>query len=119
MNEIRTDRLVCAITGDTAVVEFRSAQVAEYGEASRIAPELKQIADSCDFSVMVVNCSALQFGTSTLLSGLVDARTNLAESNRELRVCCLNPVLRDMFRAARLGNVIAVYDNVRDAIQGR
>ena len=117
MATIQTGRVLCDVEGDMAHVRFQSAEVAEYTEAEKLPEDFRMIADNYDFSVMIIDCEALKFATSTLLCAFVEVQMHLASQDREVRVCNLNPLIQNMFRITRLGQIITICSDLDSAME--
>ena len=117
MATIETERLLCEVKDDVARVWFRSTAVAEYTQAESLPADFKMIADGYNFSIMVVDCDALDFVTSTFLSALVACHKFLEKHGRKLRACNLNPLITSMFRTTRLDTVVKVYPTLAAAME--
>lgn len=116
MATIRTERIVCDVADNVAHVTFCSSEVAEYTQAERISQDITMVLEGHEFSVMILDCDALDFVTSTMLSAMVDAQKALGEQGRELRACSLNPLLLNMFETTRIDKIIPIYPDFASAI---
>ncbi len=114
--KFETDRLVCDIRDNLAHVRFKGPDVAEYTQACQLGPEMRRIVSAYDFQVMVVDCDALKFITSTMLEAFVGVYLHCRRLGRELRVVTDNPIMREVFRTTRLDKIIPVLDRLDEAL---
>ena len=119
--KFETDRLICYIKEGLAHVRFKGPQVTEYSEASLLGPELRRIVGAHDFRVMLVDCEAVDFVTSTMLEALVTVYLRCRKAGRELRLVNITPLIRDLLRTTQLDVIIPIYDHLHEAldIEGR
>jgi len=112
-----TDRLVCVITDAVAHIQFKGADVVEYGEASRLGPELRHIADTFEFRIMLIDCAALNFITSTVLEAFVSVYLRCRRNERDIRIVNTNELVRDLLKRTRLNKLMSLYDTLDDALK--
>jgi len=111
-----TERLLCVTTGAVAHVQFKGTDVAEYGEAVKVGPELRHIVSEFEFQVMLIDCAALTFLTSTILEAFISVHLRCRRMGREVRIANTNGLIRDMFRVTRLDRMMPVYDTLEGAL---
>jgi len=114
--KFETDRLVCEIRNDLAHVRFKGPEVAEYTQACQLGPELRRIVSGYEFKVMVVDCEALNFLTSTVLEAFVGVYLRCRRLGRELRVVADNPLMREVLRTTHLDKIIPIFERLDEAL---
>jgi len=113
--QYETERVLCAVDKDVARVAFKSADVVEYTEAAKLGAELRHFVQGFRFRVLVVDCGALAFVTSTVLEAFVSVHLRCRRMGRPVRVVNANGLVRDMLATTRLDRLIEVCDTMVDA----
>jgi anti-anti-sigma factor len=116
--KFETDRLICEIHDDVAHVRFKGPHVAEYSQASHLPPELRRVVASYEFRVLVLDCEALTFLTSTVLEGFVSAYLRCRKLGRAVRIVHADPLVREMLRTTQVDVLMPVFDRLDDALKG-
>ena len=112
-----TERVSCAISNDVAHIEFKGPEVAEYGAAAELGSDLRHIADSFQFRVMLIDCAALTFLTSTVLEALVSVHLRCRRKGRQVRIMNPNALIRDLLKTTHLDRIMPVYDDIDEAMR--
>lgn len=112
-----TDRLTCVLSNDVAHVQFKNSEVVEYSQADKIGPELRHIGDEFEFHILLIDCAALSFVTSTVLEAFVSVYLRCRRKDREVRLVNANGLVRDMLRTTRLDRIMPIFDRLDDALK--
>ena len=112
-----TERVSCVISNDVAHIQFGGPEVAEYGTAAELGSDLRHIADSFQFHVMLIDCAALTFLTSTVLEALVSVHLRCRRKGRQVRVVNVNALIRDLLATTHLDRIMPVYDDLEEAMR--
>ena len=66
---------------------------------------------------LVISFSEVKFLTSTVLGLLIRISKKIYESEGQLKLCCIEPKILDIFRITRLDKVFDIYQDRRQALE--
>jgi len=115
--KFETDRFVCETHDDVAHVRFKGPNVAEYSQARHLSRELRRVVASHDFHLLLLDCEALTFLTSTVLEGFVSAYLRCRKQGRIVRIVNADPLIRETLRTTQVDVLMPVFDRLDDALR--
>lgn len=95
----------------TSVVKFKDQKVTDPARIEKLGLELKQVAGQ-DSEEMLIDLDEVRFISSAALSKLIVLEKSLRSQGRKLRLCNLQPEVRDLFSLARLDTLFSIGDRV-------
>jgi anti-sigma B factor antagonist len=109
-------RLLVRPMGDLTVVEFLSAPGVLQGEVVReLAGRLQGLVNT-GRDRLLLNLKGVIFSSSSVLGSLALLQRRVGEAGGLLKLCGLDPVLRDSLRVCRLDREFVIYDGEDDAL---
>ena len=67
---------------------------------------------------MLLNLSGIRYLSSSMLVRLINLqKTEVVQSEGQLVLCCLTPVMRDTFRVSRLDRLFEIFDDEAAALE--
>ena len=115
--KFENERLICEIHNSVAHVRFKGPNVTEYTQACQLGPDLRRIAASYEFQLLVLDCETLNFVTSTVLEAFVAAYLRCRKLGRVVRIVYAEPLVREVLRTTRLDALIPVFERLDDALK--
>jgi len=115
--QYETERVLCAVDKDIARVAFKSTDVVEYTEAAKLGAELRHFVQGFQFQILVIDCDALDFVTSTVLEAFVSVHLRCRRMGRPVRIVNANALVRDMLVTTHLDRLIEVCDTMAQAMR--
>jgi anti-sigma B factor antagonist len=101
----------------TAVVRFVGTDIVYAEEVVRdVGDQLLRLVENEGHTQILLNLNGIRYLSSTMLGRLVSVNRKLEQANGRLRLCCLSPVVSDIFRISRLDQVFAIYDDEQTAL---
>lgn len=67
---------------------------------------------------LLVDFSHVQFLTSSVLGLLIRIHRKVLQSDGQLRLCCIDGKILDIFKITRLDKVFAIYPDRQSAVEG-
>lgn len=104
---------------DRVVIGFDTSYLQSEADAARAGVELAEIvaATSAEGPIKVVlSFSGVRFVSSSMLAEVVRLQKNLVKAKSRLRVCGLEPAVRDVVRASQLDKLFEVFDDEASAL---
>jgi anti-sigma B factor antagonist len=104
--------------GPVATVAFVNSELM-YGtsDVDEIDGELTRLIAEHGYSKVLLDFSAVQYVSSTMLAKLVSLERRVVSAKGRLALCGLGPVLMDTFRIGQLDRVFAIYPDVESALR--
>jgi anti-sigma B factor antagonist len=85
--------------------------------APELEKEFNQLLDQ-GVNKILVNCEKMDFISSSGLRVLLATAQKLKDSNGELRVCCLNEDVQEVFDISGFSTILMVFKDESEALQG-
>jgi len=93
----------------TSVVKFRDKKVMDPARIEKLGKELQTVAAK-DAQEMLIDFDDVRFISSAALSKLIVLEKNLRSHGKKLRLCNLQPEVRDLFSLAKLDTIFSISD---------
>jgi anti-sigma B factor antagonist len=85
--------------------------------APLVEKELNQLMEQGENKILL-NCEKMDFISSSGLRVLLATAQNLKERNGELRVCCLNEDVQEVFDISGFSKILMVFADDSEALKG-
>jgi len=109
-------RLLVRPLGDLTAVDFLNATGVLQGEAVRELAGRLQGLVSAGHDVLLLNLRGVVFSSSSVLGSLALLQRRVGEAGGLLRLCGLDPALRESLQICRLDREFVIYDDEDDAL---
>ncbi|HEX8202426.1 MAG TPA: STAS domain-containing protein [Isosphaeraceae bacterium] len=104
----------------TAVVRFVGTDIVYAEEIVRdVGDQLDRLVDTEGHTQILLNLSGIRYLSSTMLGRLVSVNRRLEKAGGRLKLCCLSPVVSDIFRISRLDQVFQIFEDEEHALKNR
>ncbi|MDA1211003.1 MAG: anti-sigma factor antagonist [Planctomycetota bacterium] len=100
---------------DTLIVRLKSPRLSAYN-VHDIVRKLTELIEDQDQKKIVLNLSSVESIFSTGLTHLVDFQKEITNRGGELRLCHLQPVVRDVLEATLMNRMFEFHENERAAL---
>jgi anti-sigma B factor antagonist len=94
----------------TSVVKFKDQKVMDPARIEKLGLELQDVA-ARNSEEMLIDFNEVRFISSAALSKLVVLERKLKLHGKKLRLCNLQPEVRDLFSLARLDTLFSIRDH--------
>ena len=103
-----TENAVVATMTDEKILEQADIDALE----ASIMPLLKQ----AERINLVISFADVKFLTSSVLGLLIRVSKKIYESDGQLRLCCIDPKILEIFKITRLDKVFEIHENKQEAL---
>lgn len=104
--------------GDATVVNFRQFRVSGVWETERLAQELYQLVEGEKHKKLVLDFASVEFLSSQVFGTLVSLNRKVKASEGVLRLCNLQPQVREVLLACRLDQIFDIRPDLAGALRG-
>lgn len=101
--------------GDVLVIRLNTPEVKDIGYARRVSTEFKRLAISIGGN-MLLSLGNVEFLSSVGVATVVSFNRVLRTAGGRLKICEMRPVIRGLFSAAGLDEVMDIYDTKAGAL---
>ena len=91
--------------------ELTSAQVIE-----EVADQLERLPDGAGLERVVLNFRGVRFMSSSMLAVLLKFSRRVTASNGRLRLCRIDPSLKEVFKITRFDRIFEIHDEESSAL---
>ena len=110
-------RLLVRPLGDLTAVDFLNAAGVLQGEAVRDLASRLQGLVNAGHEKLLLNLKGVIFSSSSVLGSLALLQRRVGEAGGLLKLCGLDPVLRESLRICRLDREFVIYDDEDEALE--
>ncbi len=98
------------------VVTLTQEKILEDMEITAIEHSIMPLINDADTVKMIINFSNVKFLSSAVLGLLIRISKKIYEKQGQLRLCCIDPKILNVFKITRLDRVFEIYDTQDQAI---
>ena len=109
-------RLEIQEIGDITVVRFRDPRISDALEIEELGRQLYRVLELKNCSKLVIDFSPVEFLSSATIGKLISLNHKVRVCKASLRLCNLQPMIRDLFKLCRLDRVFDIRENQAAAI---
>jgi anti-anti-sigma factor len=102
--------------GDVAVIRFREPRVTDPVEIEELGRQLYQVLEYKNAAKLVLDFSPVEFLSSATIGKLISLGRKAKACNAVVRLCGMQPAVRDIFHFCNLERVFDIYDDEAEAI---
>ena len=100
------------LVSNIAVINFELQKIISDQDIAAVGKGFDEVA--LDVVKVILNFSNVQFFSSAMIGRIIMFRKKIGGDN--LKLCCLQPTIRDVFSITRLDKLMPIYDTEEDAI---
>jgi anti-anti-sigma factor len=116
MPQESTQNLHLNFVNGVAVIGFATPYLQSEDAIATVGAELFDLAERWEFSKVLITFEGVRFASSSMLAQIVRLHKQLAKAKGRVRLCCLNPSLREVLRASQLDRLMEVFDDENAAL---
>ncbi len=116
MPQESTENLHLNFVNGVAVIGFAHPYLQSEDAIAKVGAELFEMAERWQFSKVLICFDGVRFASSSLLAQVVKLHKQLAKGKGKVRLCGLNPSLREVLRASQLDRLMEVFDDEKAAL---
>ena len=104
-------------TAGTAVATLTDEKIHEQADVEALEASIMPIVEQAGKINMVISFANVKFLTSAVLGLLIRVSKKIYESGGQLKLCCIEPKIMEIFRITRLEKVFEIYEDQEEAVQ--
>lgn len=98
------------------VVSFVESKIVSEESIQEVGEQLYSLVDDEGHRQILLNFSNVQYMSSAALGKLINLKKKAAAAGGTLKLCCIHPELKVVFKITRLDQVFDIHDEEQDAI---
>jgi anti-sigma B factor antagonist len=98
------------------VVGFRDSQLVHPEVVREIGDQLYRLVSDGGHRQLLLNFGSVEFMSTALMGKLVGLNRLVAQSEGRMKICGLNPVVREAFRITQLDRVFEIHESLQGAL---
>ena len=102
-------RLMTSMEGDVAVVSFLDGRILDESNVQAIGKELNDLVEKKYILKMVLDFAKVSHLSSAVIGKIIALYKKLAKENGQLKLCGLNPVIREVFQVTQVDKMIEIH----------
>jgi len=102
--------------GDVAIVRFREPRVTDPVEIEDLGRQLYQVLEYKNAAKLLLDFAPVEFLSSATIGKLISLSRKAKACNAAVRLCALQPAVRDIFHFCNLERLFDIYDDEAEAI---
>ena len=99
------------------IITFTSEKILEEREISALELSIVPIIEQAGVPNIVLNFENVKFLSSAVLGLLIRISKKIYQRSGQLKLCCINSKIFEIFKITRLDRVFDIYDDVDSAVQ--
>ncbi|MFO0951776.1 MAG: STAS domain-containing protein [Isosphaeraceae bacterium] len=116
MAEYDPDVLFVRRVGEAKVVGFAHSYLQSEDVAAKVAAELNKLIEGKEGVKLVLTFQGVRFASSSMLAQLIKLHKAVTKAKGHMRLCCLDPSIRDVLHASQLDRMLEVYPDEAAAL---
>jgi anti-sigma B factor antagonist len=116
MSQDTSSNLFVRRVGDVTIVGFASAYLQNEDVATRTGAELFKLVEGKDGPKLVLSFDGVRFVSSSMLAQVIKLHKTVTKAKGRLRLCSLEPTVRDVLHASQLDRMLEVYNDEAAAL---
>jgi anti-sigma B factor antagonist len=106
------------VVKDVAVVGFATPEaVFQTKEVQELDDELVRLFSEEGHTKVLLNLTGIRYLSSSMLVRLINLQKRVVQSQGQLVLCCLTPVMLDTFRVSKLDQLFKIYPDQATALE--
>ena len=110
-------RIRLAETNGVTVVEFLDHKILDAGIIQELGEELYGLVDRSGVKSLLLDFKNVEFLSSAALNKLIILDKKIKQNSGRLKLCQLEPGIREVFVITRLNQLFEIHDTVQDALK--
>ncbi|AGA31430.1 STAS domain-containing protein [Singulisphaera acidiphila] len=116
MPQDTTEHLQLTFVNGVAVISITTHYLQAEDVIETVGEELLELVEKWECTKVLLTFEGVRFVSSSMLAQVMKLHKRLAKTKGHLRICGLNPMLRDVLRASQLDRLLEVYDDDKLAL---
>jgi anti-sigma B factor antagonist len=117
MQEKAAKRMNVDTFGDVTVVELTDKKILDEISIGQIGEQLAPLVSRSDSPKLVVDFSSVNHMSSSALGMLITLHKRVREKGGQLRMCCIQPAIYEVFVITRLNEIFQILPSRSEALE--
>lgn len=109
-------RLEVSEVGDVTVVRFVDRKILDEGNIQEVGQELFGLIEDEGRKKLLLNFCNVEFLSSAALGKLINMKKKVGGAGGKMKLCCIHPELKVVFKITRLDQVFEIFDEEQGAL---
>ena len=110
-------RISVETVANVSIIMFTSEKILEETEIVALEHSILPIIEQVKVANIVLNFEKVKFLSSAVLGFLIRLSKKIYQRNGQLRLCCINMKIFEIFKITRLDRVFEIYEDVDAAVK--
>ena len=117
MSQASQQHIAVKTVNGVAVAEFLNAPtVFEQRDVQEICEQLTALIGNEGYTKLLINLGDVQYLSSAMLGELILLGKRLAAAQGQLKLCCVSPALRGIFRVTKIERIFSIFASEQEAL---
>ena len=116
MSQDSTEHLQLTFVNGVAVISITTHYLQAEDLIEAVGSELLELVEKWECTKVLLTFDGVRLVSSSMLAQVLRLHKRLAKTKGRVRICGLNPTLRDVLRASQLDRLLEVYDDDKAAL---
>ncbi|WP_406698751.1 STAS domain-containing protein [Singulisphaera sp. Ch08] len=116
MSQDITDHLQLTFLNGVAIISITTHYLQDEDVIETVGSELLGLVEKWECTKVLLTFEGVRFVSSSMLAQVMKLHKRLAKTKGRVRICGLNPTLREVLRASQLDRLLEVFDDDKAAL---
>ena len=103
-------------TEKAVVATMTDEKILEQADIDALEASIMPLVEQAESINLVISFADVKFLTSSVLGLLIRVSKKVYESDGQLRLCCIEPKILEIFKITRLDKVFEIHENKQEAL---
>jgi len=113
---VNSSRMVLEQAGDVIIVELKDRKILEEMSIMQIGEQLNAMAAKTDIPKIIIDFTHVAHMSSSALGILITLHKRIREKRGQLRLCCIQSAIYEIFVITRLNEIFTISQSRSDAL---
>ena len=109
-------RVFLETVGGVTVASFADADLIADQVIEEVGRQLENLAEGLELGRVVLNFREVRFMSSSMLAVLLRFSRKVSAANGRLKLCCIAPSLREIFKITRFDRIFEIFEEESTAL---
>jgi len=116
MSQDSTEHLQLRFDHGVAILSFSTHYLQSEEMIEKVGAELLELVENYECTKVLLTFEGVRLISSAMLAQVLKLHKRLAKKKGRVRVCGLNPTIREVLRASQIDRLLEVYDDTKAAL---
>lgn len=116
MSQETTEHLQLRFDHGVAIISFSDHYLQSEDVVEKVGAELFELVENYECTKVLLTFQGVRIISSSMLAQVLKLHKALGKKKGRVRVCGLNPTIREVLRASQIDRLLEVYDDDKSAL---